>query len=273
VRRLLLPLGWLLATVACTLVALAAVRLAADRVAERPATRSVESTERVPAAARLRLPAVTGSGSAATAATLGPGGTRTGPDRQGGRSGPVRTPPAAEPDRRPPGAVRTSRPAQPTARPGAARPGSTRGGSSSGRGTPAPRPGGSVAPPRARVVPTVRSTPRPTVDRVTTAPLPRATPSPTPTPTVRPSPRPTESSPPAPAQTVTRRLAAGTVSVRFAGGSVSLVSAVPAPGFALEVKDAGPERVEVEFRSEDRQSKVRAEYEDGVPSVRVEEDQ
>jgi hypothetical protein len=61
---------------------------------------------------------------------------------------------------------------------------------------------------------------------------------------------------------------AGTVTVRCDGGAASLVSAVPADGWALELDDQGPDEVGVELESgddRDLRSRVRARCRGGVP--------
>ena len=55
----------------------------------------------------------------------------------------------------------------------------------------------------------------------------------------------------------------GAVTVRVAPGVVEFVGAVPAPGFRVEVDDAGPSRVRVEFESEVARHEVRIEWESG----------
>ena len=55
----------------------------------------------------------------------------------------------------------------------------------------------------------------------------------------------------------------GTVVVEASGGSVSLVSAVPNPGYTVEVDDGGPDEVRVEFESDDSKSEVRVRWNDG----------
>jgi hypothetical protein len=65
--------------------------------------------------------------------------------------------------------------------------------------------------------------------------------------------------------------AAGTVTVKVSSGSVSYVSAVPLPGFAVEIDDAGPPRVRVEFESESARVEVRAEWENGQLDVEIDE--
>ncbi len=55
----------------------------------------------------------------------------------------------------------------------------------------------------------------------------------------------------------------GTVVVEASGGAVSLVSAVPNPGYEVEVDDAGPDEVRVEFESDDSKSEVRVRWDGG----------
>ncbi len=62
----------------------------------------------------------------------------------------------------------------------------------------------------------------------------------------------------------------GTVAVRYEDGKVSLVWARPNPGFTMEVKEDGPEEVEVRFESEAHETRIKAWW-DGEPRHRVEE--
>ncbi|MEX0863475.1 MAG: hypothetical protein WD269_01205 [Acidimicrobiia bacterium] len=82
----------------------------------------------------------------------------------------------------------------------------------------------------------------------------------------------TSSVPPAAAETVVIPTAGGTVTVKVSPGSVSYVSAVPHPGFAVEVEDAGPPKVRVEFESKDSRLEVRAEWENGQLDVEIDVD-
>jgi hypothetical protein len=69
-----------------------------------------------------------------------------------------------------------------------------------------------------------------------------------------------------PATTTERRsvsVAGGTVVVEASGGAVSLVSAVPNPGYSVEVDEQGPDEVRVEFESDDSKSEVRAQWNGG----------
>ncbi|MCI0679440.1 MAG: hypothetical protein L0Z63_10420 [Actinobacteria bacterium] len=64
----------------------------------------------------------------------------------------------------------------------------------------------------------------------------------------------------------------GTVTDGVEGGEVTYLSAVPAPGFALEIEDAGPPGVRVEFQSVTIQIEVRAEWVDGRLEVEIDTD-
>ncbi len=51
---------------------------------------------------------------------------------------------------------------------------------------------------------------------------------------------------------------------------MTLVGATPASGFEVTTEREG-DQVTVRFRSEDHESRIRGEYEDGAPSTDVEE--
>ncbi len=55
----------------------------------------------------------------------------------------------------------------------------------------------------------------------------------------------------------------GTVTVSYGAGQVKLVAASPAIGYTMEVKENGPDKVRVDFDSDDREISVRAEWKDG----------
>lgn len=80
----------------------------------------------------------------------------------------------------------------------------------------------------------------------------------------------TTTQPPAP-PAVTTVLIGGTVTVQQNGGSVTLISAVPASGFTADVEAAGPSEVQVEFKSPGHESKYAARVEGGQLSVSTEE--
>ena len=72
--------------------------------------------------------------------------------------------------------------------------------------------------------------------------------------------------------TRTTILEGGTVTVRFtAPSTVEFVSAVPSDGFTVEVEHSGPDQVEVRFRSENHESRYRAQWSDGEPDVDTQE--
>jgi hypothetical protein len=57
-----------------------------------------------------------------------------------------------------------------------------------------------------------------------------------------------------------------------ADGAVTYLSAVPAPGYALEIDDPGPPRVRVEFESDQSKVEIRAEWGNGQLVVDVDTD-
>ena len=59
------------------------------------------------------------------------------------------------------------------------------------------------------------------------------------------------------------------MSISAANPAVSLISAVPNPGFAAEVDNSGPEEVKVEFESATVQWEFRATWKDGVLDVEI----
>jgi hypothetical protein len=66
--------------------------------------------------------------------------------------------------------------------------------------------------------------------------------------------------------------AGGTVVFRYRPEDVELQAATPAPGFDVELKDSGPQRVRVEFESEESDIRVEAEWKDGELDIRVSDD-
>lgn len=61
----------------------------------------------------------------------------------------------------------------------------------------------------------------------------------------------------------------GTVTVSFGNGGVNLQGASPAFGYAMEVKDSGPDRVRVDFESDDGEISVRVEWKDGMLDIDI----
>lgn len=64
----------------------------------------------------------------------------------------------------------------------------------------------------------------------------------------------------------------GLVVVRYRPGEVELQAATPLPGFAVEIDDAGPPRVRVEFESADSDVRVEVRWRDGTLDVSVDAD-
>ena len=82
-----------------------------------------------------------------------------------------------------------------------------------------------------------------------------------------------EAPPPEPTSTATYNLVGGWVTITYGPGVVELVGAAPNSGFSIEIKENGPDRVEVEFESDDHESRFRAdETAGGTPELRIEED-
>jgi cytoskeletal protein RodZ len=63
----------------------------------------------------------------------------------------------------------------------------------------------------------------------------------------------------------------GRVVIRYRPEQVELQAATPAPGFEVELDDTGPQRVRVEFESEDRDIRVEARWANGSLDVEVSE--
>lgn len=63
----------------------------------------------------------------------------------------------------------------------------------------------------------------------------------------------------------------GKVVIRYRPDEVELEAATPAPGFDVEIDDAGPQRVRVEFESDTEDIRVEARWKDGTLDVEVSE--
>ena len=97
---------------------------------------------------------------------------------------------------------------------------------------------------------------------------PATTPSSRPPATSRPAT--TATAPPAPTpEDRTYQLVGGTVGVRFENGTARLLWATPKPGFRVE-SGGSSDRVDVRFRSDDHESRLRAFWDNG-PQTEVEE--
>lgn len=57
------------------------------------------------------------------------------------------------------------------------------------------------------------------------------------------------------------------MTIRSSPGVVNFVSAVPSPGYTVELRDAGPERVRVRFSTGEQDSDFEAEWENGVLEI------
>jgi hypothetical protein len=64
----------------------------------------------------------------------------------------------------------------------------------------------------------------------------------------------------------------GVVVVSYRPGEVVLSSAVPAAGYATEIKKSGPPEVEVEFESVSAKYEVKAKWSNGQLSVETDAD-
>src|SRR4051794_24010430 len=107
-------------------------------------------------------------------------------------------------------------------------------------------PSGSPSPSAASPAPSSSSSPRPSGSA-----KPQTTPTPTPTKSGGAPPQPTHSAPSASApSTKSFSTAGGVVAATCRGSVVSLESARPADGWSVEVKDRGPDRVEVRFEND-----------------------
>lgn len=72
-------------------------------------------------------------------------------------------------------------------------------------------------------------------------------------------------------QSRTFAVSGGTVAASCTGNAVSLRSAQPADGWRVEVKDRGPEHIEVSFRSGEQETEVKVVCSGGVPVVEVDD--
>ena len=89
-----------------------------------------------------------------------------------------------------------------------------------------------------------------------------------------PAPSVAPSTPPAPARAETRTVSVvgGSAALRFADGRVEVLWATPSAGFNADIEDAtGQPEARVDFRSPDHRSRIKGEWQDGRPSVEIEE--
>ena len=103
------------------------------------------------------------------------------------------------------------------------------------------------------------------LDTASSAPTPQTTPGPATTATAAVAST-------APWKTTTLNSAGGTIIVSYRPGEVRLESVVPAPGFAYEIKDEGPDKVDVEFEQGDEKFGLEAEWTDGGLVTEIDDD-
>ena len=108
----------------------------------------------------------------------------------------------------------------------------------------------------------VSTTTVPNVSTTTTQP-------PTPTTTTTP---PTTSTAPPSTEIRSYDLVGGSVTVEVGSNTVHLAGASPKAGFSMEVENSGPEKVEVEFKNDDHESKFSGRFEDGTFVPKIEEE-
>ena len=82
---------------------------------------------------------------------------------------------------------------------------------------------------------------------------------------------PTSQAPPSP-EVRTIPTEGGTLTVSVTPGSITYLSAVPATGFAVELDEAGPPEVRVEFISVDTEVEIRVRWRDGQVVVETDVD-
>jgi hypothetical protein len=105
----------------------------------------------------------------------------------------------------------------------------------------------------------------------TIGPPTTTTPTSTPPPS-NPGSSPTTDATSAESETVVIPTDGGTVTVNVGSNGVTYLSAVPRPGFAVEIDDPGPPRVRVEFESDEARVEVRAEVRDGELEIEIDSD-
>ena len=110
------------------------------------------------------------------------------------------------------------------------------------------------------------------------ASVPTTSTAPPPTPAPTTSSAPTSSTSAAPTttagasfETATYSLIGGWVTIRHGGGEVHFLDAGASAGFTVDLREAGPDEVEVRFRSPDHESRFEAEVEHGEVTVEIEE--
>ena len=112
----------------------------------------------------------------------------------------------------------------------------------------------------------------PDVSTTTTRPPAPTTTTTTTTPTTTTTAPPTTTTSPPSTEIRSYGLVGGSVTVEVGASTVRLAGASPKAGFSVEVENAGPEKVEVEFKSDDHESQFSGEFKDGVFVTKIEEE-
>jgi hypothetical protein len=107
----------------------------------------------------------------------------------------------------------------------------------------------------------------------TTVPSASTTTTRPPAPTTTTTAPPTTTTNPPPTEIRSYDLVGGSVTVEVGGNTVHLAGASPKAGFSVDVENSGPEKVEVEFKSEHHESNFSGQFEDGVFVPRIEEEE
>lgn len=118
-----------------------------------------------------------------------------------------------------------------------------------------------VAPSAAVPLPAAVAAAQPAQAPVTPGPGDRGTEQP------KPQPDPTADPQPQAAGTVGYDLVGGAVTVRYRGATTELVQATPRSGFVVDVREGGPDKVEVRFSSDRHESRLLARVSDGRPDA------
>ena len=137
---------------------------------------------------------------------------------------------------------------------------------------------GALAAARAGASPTGTATPTPPVSPTVSASAPTqptggsstapATASPPVAPSTHPAARPT-TSPPTPEVARTWTVTGGTVAASCRDAVIALLYATPQDGWTVDVRSAGPDRIEVELKMADQETTVTAVCAGGVPQQTV----
>ena len=135
---------------------------------------------------------------------------------------------------------------------------------------PVTEPGSEPPTPAPTITPTFTTTT--VVGSTTTVPDVSTTTTPHPAPTTTTTTPPTTTTGPPATEIRSYELIGGSVTVEVGPNTVHLAGASPKAGFSVEVENSGPEKVEVEFKSDDHESQFSGEFKDGVFVPKIEEE-